>query len=283
MPGSRLGLLSHFYDLLYRSWEKPLTQRRLGLFLFWIYISALLAVEIERLGLWPKALPAPPQSHFYSIELAFNLILAMEVVSLIFVIPASLSRSMAKQFEILTLILLRNAFKELSNFPEPINIGFENWLAVAEIAVSGAGALAVFVCLGFYRGMIRPQHFLTNPEKRERYVLCKKILALFLLALFLGIAGRDLTLEYQGIATHFFETIYTVLIFADIAMVLIAQCYMPCYYAIFRNSGFVIGTLLMRLALSAPPLLCPAIALFAALFVLALNWSSNYFTPITVN
>lgn len=62
-------------------------------------------------------------------------------------------------------------------------------------------------------------------------------------------------------------------------MVLIAQRYMPCYYAVFRNSGFVAGTLLMRLSLSAPPLLCSATAVFAAFFVLGLNFGANYFAP----
>ena len=53
-------------------------------------------------------------------HLAFSLILVMELMSLIFVIPASLSISIGKQFEILTLILLRNAFKELTTLEEPV-------------------------------------------------------------------------------------------------------------------------------------------------------------------
>ena len=61
---------------------------------------------------------------------------------------------------------------------------------------------------------------------------------------------------------------------------IIAQRYMPAFHAVFRNSGFVIGTLLMRLALSASPLWSPAIGLFAALFVLAVTWGTNYFTPL---
>ena len=42
---------------------------------------------------------------------------------------------------------------------------------------------------------------------------------------------------------------------------------------------FVAGTLLMRLSLSAPPLLCSATAVFAAFFVLGLNFGANYFAP----
>ena len=102
--------LTDILDWLHHFWERPSTQRRIALFLLWFYLAALAGVELKRLGLYPLWLPQPPESHFYAIHLAFTLILAMEVMSLIFVIPSSLSQSMGKQFEILTWILLRNAF-----------------------------------------------------------------------------------------------------------------------------------------------------------------------------
>ena len=77
----------------------------------------------------------------------------------------------------------------------------------------------------------------------------------------------------------FFETIYTILIFADIALVLISQRFMPDLRAVFRNSGFVIGTLIMRLSLSAPWPWNIASSIFAAVFVLALTWATTYFGP----
>ena len=272
--------LTDILDWLHHFWERPSTQRRIALFLLWFYLAALAGVELKRLGLYPLWLPQPPVSHFYAIHLAFTLILAMEVMSLIFVIPSSLSQSMGKQFEILTLILLRNAFKELAALPEPVYVNIDNIWRVAEIGVSGAGALCVFLCLGMYRRIARRQRFIQNADMRMRYVMSKKLLALALFVIFFAIGMHDLVLHLQtGKDQHFFETIYTVLIFADIAMVLIAQRYMPFYHAVFRNSGFVIGTLLMRLSLSAPPLWSPAIGLFAALFVLALTWGTNHFSP----
>lgn len=283
MPGAAFPSLCRFYDRLHHAWEEPAIQRRLALCLLWVYLLALVAIELKRQGVWPLWLPQPPHSHFWSIQFAFTLILGMELVSLIFVLPASLSRSMGKQLEILTLILLRNAFKELSEFGEPVEVSLNNLLQVGGIAASGAGALCVFLCLGLYRQLQRPQHFIHSAEQRQRYVLSKKLLALILLLIFLCIGIQH---AWGVIVGHslsdgsgFFETIYTVLIFADIAMVLIAQRYMPCYFAVFRNSGFVIGTLLMRLALSAPPFLCAGLAVFAALFVVALTWGTNFFSP----
>lgn len=267
------------FDCLHHFWENEKTERRIGFALLWIYLAALAGVELKRIGLFPDWLPMPPSSHYYSIQLAFTLILGLEVVGLIFILPASLSKSMGKQLEILTLILLRNAFKELAIMPEPISVDMDSIAQLLDIAVSGAGALAVFICLGFYRRMVSRQPVLLRDEDLlDRYVLCKKMLSLCLLALCIGIAILDLPALIEHRDVHFFETIYTVLIFADITMVLIAQRFMPSYYAVFRNSGYVIGTLMMRLSLSAPPLLCSGVAVFAAIYVLALTWGTMVFS-----
>lgn len=274
-----MKFLSKIFDQFHHFWDNASTERSFGMILLWIYLFTLLAVELKRTGLYPDWLPQPPDTHYYSIQLAFTLILGLEVISLIFTLPASLSRSIGKQLEILTLILLRNAFKELSVLPEPVNIDMENLRQVINIAVSATGALCVFVCLGYYRRLSRVRPFTRGQEMLASYVQGKKLLALTLLIIFTLLGARDIYLFAMGIDSDFFETIYTILIFADIAMVLIAQRYMPCYYAVFRNSGFVIGTLMMRLSLAAPPLVSASIAVFSGLYVLALTWCANHFIP----
>lgn len=277
MISSWILAITRVFDRLHHIWENPSIERVTGLILLWVYILTLVAVEMQRVGWYPYWLPRVPAGHFFSIQLAFTLILALEVISLIFILPASLSKSMGKQLEILTLILLRNAFKELALLPEPISVEFADIDQIIDIAVSGLGALCVFLCLGFFRKFMRRQDFLKNGGYLQQYIQSKKLVSLLLLIIFAGIAIRDLISFWYGGEPEFFETIYTILIFADICMVLIAQRYMPCYYAVFRNSGFVIGTLMMRLSLSAPPLLCSGIAVFASLYILALTWGTNHF------
>lgn len=284
MPGEFFPFFSRYFDFLSIQWERPRTQRFLGLVILAIYLFTLIIVEMGRQSWWPNFLPKPPYSHFYAIELAFTLILGIEVISLIFVLPDSFSRSMANQFEILTLILLRNAFKELSLLPEPVEIGMSNLMQLCQIGANGLGALLVFICLGIFRKVHSGRHLHIKPELVNNYIMSKKLLACVLLVIFVTIGIRDIIIDLNGgLHAPFFETIYTVLIFADIAMVLIAQRYMPCYYAVFRNSGFVVGTLLMRLSLSAPSLLSSAIAVSAALFVIALAYGVTLFGPDSSN
>ena len=276
----KLQWLTDIFDWLHHNWERAHVQRKVALVIFWVYVAALCCVELKRQGMLPPALAQlTPHSHFSAIQLAFTLILGLEVMSLIFIISTSFSRSVGKQLEILALILLRNAFKELAHLPEPVSIA-GNLDPVIHIAVTALGALGIFVALGIYGKLASSYAYIQSPEMRMRFVISKKLLSLTLFVIFLGIGIRDAWIHiHTGEDMRFFETIYTVLIFADIALVLISQRYMPSFHAVFRNSGFVIGTLMMRLALSATPPWDTAASLFAAAYVLALTWATRYFRP----
>ena len=112
------------------------------------------------------------------------------------------------------------------------------------------------------------------------YITRKKLLALVLLGIFAGTGLVDLFQQaLYGTEHHFFETIYTVLIFADIALVLLSQQFMPSFHAVFRNSGFVVGTLLMRLSFSTSHPWNAVVSVVSAAYVLGLTWAVNYFPP----
>ena len=275
--------LTDIFDAVEEFWETPSTQRKISFFLFWLYLLALAAIECNRRGFLPSPLSTlTPHSHFAAIQMAFTLILAMEVLGLIISIPSSFSKSVGKQFEILALILLRNAFKELSHLPEPVNIA-NHLLPILHICSSAAGALIIFVILGFYFLIKSRQNYITSELCRTRYILSKKLLALSLLIIFFCVGARDIFINLtQATEVTFFETIYTVLIFADIALVLLSQRFMPSFHAVFRNSGFVVGTLLMRLSLSTGHPWDTAVSLFSALYILALTYAINVFTPPTM-
>jgi hypothetical protein len=57
---------------------------------------------------------------------------------------------------------------------------------------------------------------------------------------------------------------------------------MQSFHATFRNSGFVLATLLIRIALGAPPPWDALIGVCAALYALALTWAITRFDPRTV-
>lgn len=72
---------------------------------------------------------------------------------------------------------------------------------------------------------------------------------------------------------------YTALIFTDILLVLVSQYYMPCFHATFRNSGYAVGTLIMRIALASPHWLGALLCICAGLYLLALTYAAARFAP----
>ncbi len=242
-----------------------------GLVLF--FLISIIGIELNRRNLLPASfLSIVPKNHFFAVQAAFTVVLILEVISLVFTIPCSFSRSVGKQFEILALILMRNAFKELSYFPEPITfIGNEQ--AVLNILYDGFGALLIFALLGYYYSVqSRAVDEKMQPTDLYIFVAAKKGIALILLSIFIfmGISSGIATLTGTPHA-DFFHEFYTLLILTDILVVLISQCFQPSFYAVFRNSGFALSTLIIRLALAAPPLYNVLLGLAAALLAILLT------------
>jgi hypothetical protein len=273
--------LGDVFDAVRNAVEEPRMQGRLSALIFWIFLGTLAVIELKRRGFMPPVFAAyVPSGYFDAVTLAFMLVLALELLSLIFAISCSFSRALAKQFQILGLILLRNAFKELSHLHEPIDIAAD-WPTVLNIGILGAAALAVFVCLNLYQRLPQPVSPMSG-DQRMRYVLAKKMLGMGLLGIFVLLAVRDTRLFFTTGKSMFFENVYTALIFADVALVLIAQRYVQSFHATFRNVGFVLATLLIRIALGTPPPWDACIGIIAALYALALTWAITRFDPRTI-
>ncbi len=266
------------YDGLNEFWESPRTQRAVAAIILLLYFAALVGIELKRWGVLPPELAAvTPDSHTWAILMAFTLILGVEVISLIFCISDSFSRSVGKQLEILALIQLRGAFKQLAHLQEPITIA-DHWEPVVHIALAAAGALVIFVALRLFMRVCTRPDCIKRRAEATLYVYSKKLLCLLLLCIVIVIGVmHSMAFLQTGHSQRFFETVYTALIYADITLVLLAQRYMPAFNAVFRNSGFVVGTLMMRLSLSATAPLDTIIAVFSAAYVILLAWAFGHF------
>lgn len=274
--------ITYIFDPLHHLWEHDKLHRKISLILVIFFLAGLLLVELKRIGL----IGGPfgdfiPYSHFSMIQMAFTVVLILEVISLIFTLPCSFSRSVGKQFELLALILLRNAFKELSYLPEPISFA-GNEEAVLRIITDGFGALVIFALLGVYYLIQekKPPEESMQAHDLFSFVAAKKGIALLLLAAFAYMGLRSVWLTINGTAhTDFLHDFYTLLILTDVLVVLISQCFQPGFYAVFRNSGFALSTMIIRIALAAPPFYNVLLGIAAALFAILLTVvSSKLFT-----
>lgn len=265
--------ITFLYDPLHYLWEHEKLHKNISYALVLFFLSSLVSIELNRQGFLPASLGALiPLNHFFAVQAAFTVVLILEVISLIFTIPCSFSRSVGKQFEILALILMRNAFKELSDFPEPI-IFLGNEVAIQHILYDGFGALLIFALLGYYYKI----QALSSEEKMRpkdifSFVAAKKGIAIVLLIVFAYLGISSGIASVTGSSTpDFLHSFYTILILTDILVVLLSQCFQPSFYAIFRNSGFALSTLIIRIALAAPPKFSVLLGVTAAVFAILLT------------
>lgn len=271
---------SRVYDALERWWEAPATVRRIGTVLVLAFVAALAFTELNRRGLVPAPLSqGMTTSHLGAIYFAFTLLLFVEVAGLVFALPRSVADSVGKQFELLALILVRKSFLELAKVAEPIG-----WATTREhvpvLAADLGGSLLIFIAVGLYYRAQRHVPITTDVDGRAGFVATKKLVALLLVAAFLALLARDAYRLAGGAGTEsFFETFYTILIFSDILLVLLSLRYTSRFAVVFRNSGFAASTVLIRLALTAPPYVNAALGLGAVVFALGLSLAYERFAP----
>jgi hypothetical protein len=184
------------------------------------------------------------------------------------------SNAAGKQFEIFSLILLRHSFEEFARFGEPL-VWDEVKESVLRMLSNGFGALVIFVLLGFYYGAQRHLPITRDARERESFIRAKKLVSLVLLGVFAMIGARAALRGGDG----FFEPFYTVLVFADVLVVLLSVRHSSAYHVVFRNSGLAVATVLLRLALSAPAFYSAALGVAAAVFALGLAIACNRFAP----
>jgi hypothetical protein len=268
--------IAGIYDWLFKTWECPRSQHWQANLLVLVFLGSLLIIEFARLGLISASFHIPT-NHFYAVKLTFDLLLLLEVLGLIFNLATSVANSMGKQFEILSLILLRSSFKEFVHFTEPIE-----WETAANsvqnILSDAFGALVIFALVSVFYALQKHRQITDNAEDLASFIVAKKLLALLLLAVFVSVGFHDsLSWFRTGKGYPFFEVFYTILIFSDILLVLISLRYNSTYSIVFRNSGFAVATVIIRLALTAPPIWNVGIGIFSVALSIGLTYIYNNF------
>ena len=261
------------FDRIEKKWESDSFLRILAFLLVAVYVLAIVLIVLKhnRLITWNFI----PDNHFKAIELAFTFLLFFEVISLVFSLVKSVSVSMEAQLQILSLILLRDAFKLFGEFPETYA-----WAAIHHkvlfMFVDAFGALVIFSIIIFIRRIDRHKSICKNLDEQQSFINIKKLIAFVLLLVFVAMIVLDVYYFFRQETTfNFFHYFFTILIFNDILLVFISLRYSNHYRILFRNSGFALATIIMRLALETKEpfnvVLGTASALFVLLLVLAYN------------
>ena len=194
-----------------------------------------------------------------AIYTPFSFILIYEAFLLIYYLPRSFTTSIAKQFEIMSLILIRKIFKDI---PE-VNLS-DNWILNEnnlQLIYNLTGVLIVFYLIYLFKKLKDNLPQLPVHTNLERFLGYKKLISLLLIptlillcifsfldwygAVFIG-GENSPNIDYL-----FFVEFFGILILVDVFILLISFQYTERYSQLVRNTGFIISTILLRLSFNA--------------------------------
>ncbi len=276
-----LARLSRWYDVLSTENNISRIERAIISFALVGFALHLLLIFLARHGAFGADMLLQLQTNYLkAIYTPFSIILFYEVLTLVIILPRSIAIFIGKQYEIITLITIRSFFHDIADYdldkPEIYTFDF-----LGEISLDLAGALLLFFLTTlYYRIFAGIKKLRADPSsKRTRIIQIKKAAAVILSGLLLMLSVVSLTgwLEelYQAGVTGgdfpnpngvFYNDFFTAMIFVDVFLLILSFIYSGTYDLIFRNAGFVISTILVRVALTAERPFTIYFALTAVLF-----------------
>ena len=197
-----------------------------------------------------------------AIYTPFSIILYYEIFLLIFYLPRSFTTSILKQFEIISLIVIRRIFYDIPKLDLETNNWFEN-ADNMQITYDLICILILFFLIylfNYVKSNIDNKKGLKNIDK---FIDSKKIISVVLIPVMLvlfcfGIynwysigVDSNFASSFYYVNEVFYNTFFSILIIADVFILLLSFLYTERYSQIMRNTGFIICTILIRLSFSS--------------------------------
>ena len=220
-----------------------------------ILLWALYETEIISITGDSSELVSSPLSALYT---PFSILLAYEVYQLVRTIPESFSSSVGKQFEIATLLVVRDILKRLSEVENHNEWEISSDLGFLLVECTAFLAL-LFTSLTYFKISIKSEKNELMADDIGVFIEAKRGIANAMLLLFLVIATYSFSgwissvLDGGGSVSRviFFLDFFTLLILADILILLISYWFYTDFSNLARNTGFVLSTVIIRVAISS--------------------------------
>ena len=198
-------------------------------------------------------------SYLDALYTPFSIILAYEVYELIRAIPESFSNSIGKQFEVVTLLVVRDIFKNLADVGGTTDSSIDSDLSF--IAMEAVVFVALFASALYFRSATTGTKDLNQQDDFIRaFVNQKKHLACALAAVYVLVACYSFSSWSLGVLdgetsltrTVFFLDFFTWLIVSDIIILLVSYKHITDFPPLARNTGFILSTVIIRVGIGTP-------------------------------
>ncbi len=239
----------------------------------------------------PSHLLNNPISAIYT---PFSFILVYEVYLLVYYLPKSTSIYISKQYEIISLIIIRRLFKDLSDLSLSSHwFSIKNDLQFTYDLI--ASVFLFYLIYLFHVQRTRVFRTIKNSKSQSssisKFIKAKKWIATALVPVLLIIAIYSFlnwsisifqplennALSFKNINNIFFEQFFNILIIADVILLLISFFHTDDFHKVIRNSGFLISTILIRISFSVDGIINNILIVSAILFGLSILFIHNKF------
>ena len=188
----------------------------------------------------------------------FTFILIYEAFLLIYYLPRSFTTSVAKEFEIISLVIIRKIFKDIPelNLDSDSIINEGNLLILYDLL----GIIAIFYLIYLFKKTWHNTPKRKSNKKLENFINYKKLISISLVPILFVLCFTNFYDWFIDVFVYkqfnddlngvFFIDFFTVLILVDVLILLISFQYTERYSQLMRNTGFIISTILLRLSFS---------------------------------
>ena len=289
-------VLSYFYNFFLSEKVKEKSEIvtvYIAIFSFLLHLLLIGLVNLDIIKITSNSeLLRNPISAIYT---PFSFVLIYEVYLLLYYLPKSTSIYIGKQYEIISLIVIRRIFKDLSNLEFSTN-----WFTIKNDVLFTSDLFAIlilfFLIFVFYR-LVKEgssnETEIVNPEI-IKFISLKKTIATCLVPILLVLSiyslghwlyeslfsmNKVLT-EIKDINKIFFDDFFTVLILVDVLLLLFSFLHSDKFNRVIRNSGFIISTILIKLSFSTEGIMNILLIVMAIVFGVILLKIHNLYDTI---
>ncbi|SHG15277.1 hypothetical protein SAMN05444396_10596 [Flavobacterium segetis] len=247
-------------------------------FLLHLLIISLVDLELILANNHLKLLSNP----IAAIYTPFSFILIYEVYLLVYYLPKSTTIYIGKQYEIITLIIIRRIFKDLTK------LEFDtNWFSVkanVNFTLDIIATIILFYLIFVFYNLNRENEI--NQSKIQKtiaitkFIKLKNVFAIALIPIFVVLSiyslGHwiyesffsltEIVDKIKDINKIFFDEFFTILILVEVLLLLFSFFLTDKFSKVIRNSGFIISTILIKISFGTEGILNTILIVTAVLF-----------------
>lgn len=257
------------FSFLYAALLSEKTKKRAEIFFvslaiisFLLHLLLIAFVDLEvilannHLAIWSSPIAA--------IYTPFSFILIYEVYLLVYYLPKSTTIYIGKQYEIISLIIIRRIFKDMTKLE--FDVSWFSAKANVNFTLDIVATIILFYLIFVFYNLNRKNEI--NQSKIQKtiaitkFIKLKNVFAIALIPLFLVLSVyslghwiyesffsiKQIVDNIKDINNIFFDEFFTILILVEVLLLLFSFFLTDKFSKVIRNSGFIISTILIKIS-----------------------------------